>query len=103
MMWIDIGIMLLLTLRTTLFEPGLRRLLENGHDAFPPVRGNEENLFRQGEVVDCSPSPKTSTSKTKMAAITYLCNVEFSEATLTSSCPANIISHKVRLRVRELR
>jgi hypothetical protein len=71
------NIFLFLTLRTTLFKPGLLRLLEHGHEAFPPVRGNEESSLRQGETDDYSPSPKSSTSNTKMAAITYLCNAEF--------------------------
>lgn len=76
MMWIDIGIILFFTLRTTLLKPGLRRLVEHGHEAFPPVRGNEENLLRQREVDDCSLFAEVSTSNTKMAAITYLCNAE---------------------------
>jgi hypothetical protein len=103
MMWIDTGIILLLTLRTTLFNPGPRRPLGHDHEASPPVRGNEENLLRQGESDDCSLFAEVLHLQTKMAAITYLCNAEFSETTLTSSCAANIISHKVRLRVREPR
>jgi hypothetical protein len=75
MMWIDIGVTLLLALRTTLFKPSLPRLLEPGYEATAAARGNEENVVRQGEVdnffiIRQSPRP----SKTKTAAITYLCN-----------------------------
>jgi hypothetical protein len=55
MMWIDIGVALFLTLRTTLFKSGLPRMLEPGYEASPAVRGNEENIVRQGEVDDASP------------------------------------------------
>lgn len=54
MMWIDIGIIVFLALRTALFKPGLRRRPEHDPKASPPVRRNEENLLRQGEVDDCS-------------------------------------------------
>jgi hypothetical protein len=47
MMWIDIGVALFLALRTTLFKPGLPRLLEPGYEAPPAVKGNEENVVRQ--------------------------------------------------------
>jgi hypothetical protein len=77
MMWIDIGVFLFLTLRTTLFKLGLLRLFKRGHEALPPVKGDEESPLRQGEIDGYSLSPKSSTSNTKMAAITYLCNAEF--------------------------
>ena len=73
MMWIDIGI-IFFTLRTALLKPGLRRLVEHGHEAFPPVRGNEEYLLRQREADGCSLFAEASRSTAKMAAITYLCN-----------------------------
>ena len=38
MMWIDIGVTLLLALRTTLFESSLPRMLEPGYEAFPAAR-----------------------------------------------------------------
>jgi hypothetical protein len=58
MMWIDIAITLFLILRTILCKPSLPRLLEPGYEASPLVRGNEENLVRQGEVDDSSPFAK---------------------------------------------
>jgi hypothetical protein len=76
MMWIDIGVTLLLALRTTLFKPSLPRLLEPSYEASLAVRENEENVVRQGEVDDSSPFAKVPTTKTKTAAITYLCNAE---------------------------
>jgi hypothetical protein len=54
MMWFDIGVTLFLALRTTLFKPGVRRLLEPGYEASPAARGNEENVVRQGEMDDSS-------------------------------------------------
>lgn len=54
MMWIDIGIILFLTLRTTLIKPGERRWPERGHGAYQPVREDEENLLRQKEIDGCS-------------------------------------------------
>ena len=45
MMWIDIGVTLLLALRTTLFKPSLPRLLEPAYDAPPAERGKEETQF----------------------------------------------------------
>ena len=77
MMWIDIGVTLLLALRTTLFKPSLPRLLEPGYEASLAVRENEVNVVRQGEVDDSSSFAKVPTTKTKTAAITYLCNAEF--------------------------
>jgi hypothetical protein len=77
MMWIDIGVTLLLALRTTLFKPSLPRLLEPGYEASPAARGNEENVVRQGEVDDSSPFAKVLHHQTKTAAITYLRNAEF--------------------------
>jgi hypothetical protein len=78
MMWIDIGVTLLLALRTTLFKPSLPRLLEPSYEASLAVRENEENVVRQGEVDDSSPFAKVPPPpKTKTAAITYLCNAEF--------------------------
>jgi hypothetical protein len=76
MMWIDIGVTLLLALRTTLFKPSLPRLLEPSYKASLAVKENEENVVRQGEVDDSSPFAKVTTTKTKTAAITYLCNAE---------------------------
>jgi hypothetical protein len=76
MMWIDIGVTLLLALRATLFKPSLPRLLEPSYEASLAVRENEENVVRQGEVDDSSPFAKVPTTKTKTAAITYLCNAE---------------------------
>ena len=54
-MWIDIGVTLLLALRTTLFKPSLPRLLEPSYEASLAVRENEENVVHQGEVDDSSP------------------------------------------------
>ena len=53
-MWIDIGVTLLLALRTTLFKPSLPRLFEPSYEAPLAVRENEENVVRQGEVDDSS-------------------------------------------------
>ena len=58
MMWIDIGVTLLLALRTTLFKPSLRRLLEPSYEASLAVRENEENVVCQGEVDHYSPFDK---------------------------------------------
>lgn len=46
------------------------------YEASLAVRENEENVVRQGEVDDTSPFAKVPTTKTKTAAITYLCNAE---------------------------
>ena len=78
MMWIDIGVTLLLALRTTLFKPSLPRLLEPGYEASPAVRENRRKRSSPGRsrrfftIRQSSPPPKTKT-----AAITYLCNAEF--------------------------
>jgi hypothetical protein len=47
MMWIDIGVTVLLTLRTALFRPALPQLLDPNHDAWLPERKDErqECLF----------------------------------------------------------
>jgi hypothetical protein len=75
MMWIDIGVTLLLALRTTLFKASLPRMLEPGYEASAAARGNEENVVRQGEVDNSSSCDKVlDLQKTKTAAITYLCN-----------------------------
>jgi hypothetical protein len=77
MMWIDIGVILFLTLRTTLFKPDPPRPLEPGDEASPAARGNEESVVCQGGVDDSLLFAEASNSKTKIAAITYLCNAEF--------------------------
>jgi hypothetical protein len=58
MIWIDIGVILFLALRTALFKPSLPRLLEPGYEASPAMRGNEEKVVRQGGVDDSSPFSK---------------------------------------------
>jgi hypothetical protein len=58
MMWIDIGVTLLLALRTTLLKPSPPRLLELGYEASPAERGNEETVVRKGEVDNYSPFAK---------------------------------------------
>jgi hypothetical protein len=78
MMWIDIGVTLLLALRTTLSKPSLPRLLEPSYEGPLAARESEENVVRPGRsrrfftIRQSSPPPKTKT-----AAITYLCNAEF--------------------------
>ena len=47
------------------------------YEASLAVRENEVNVVRQGEVDDSSSFAKVPTTKTKTAAITYLCNAEF--------------------------
>ena len=62
MMWIDIGVTLLLALRTTLSKPNLPRLLEPSYEAPLAVREGEENVVRPGRsrrffTISQSPSP----------------------------------------------
>lgn len=54
MMWIDIGVTLLLALRTTSFRPSLPRLLEPGYEASPVARKTKKDVVRHGEMDDSS-------------------------------------------------
>jgi hypothetical protein len=58
MMWIDIGVTLLLALRTTLSKPSLPRLLEPRYEAPLAVRESEENVVRPGRSRRFSPLAK---------------------------------------------
>ena len=42
MMWIDIGVSMLLTLRIALFEPALPQLLDPNNDVWLPERKDEQ-------------------------------------------------------------
>jgi hypothetical protein len=58
MRWIDIGVIVLLTLRMALFRPALPQLLEPNDDAWLPEKKGEqrEHLFvGDGEVNEHSP------------------------------------------------
>jgi hypothetical protein len=46
MMWIDIGVTVLLTLRIALFAPALPQLLDSNNDAWlPEGKEQQESLF----------------------------------------------------------
>jgi hypothetical protein len=45
MMWIDIGVTLLLTLRMTLFRPALPQLLDSNRDAWLPEGKDEQQEY----------------------------------------------------------
>ncbi len=76
MMWIDIGVTLLLTLRIALFRPALPQLLDPNNDVWLPEGKDEQQkcLFVvMGEVNEHSPR-KSSSGNSGAFAITYSCN-----------------------------
>lgn len=87
MMWMDIGVTLLLTLRIALFRPVLPQLLDPNNDAWLPEGKDEkqECLFVcDGEVNEYSPR-KSSQGNSGAFAITYSCNAWFEGTSVTSS------------------
>jgi hypothetical protein len=98
MMWIDIGVTVLLTLRIGLFRPALPQLVDLNDDAWLLEERSTGRvpLRCDGEVNEYSPRKSSSG---RAFAITYSCNARFEGASVTSSCFRNIISHKVRFRV----
>ena len=75
MMWIDIGLTLLLTLRLALVRPALPQLLDPNNDALAGGRDNQQEcLFvGNGEVNEHSPR-KSSSGNSGAFAITYSWN-----------------------------
>ena len=95
MMWIDIGVTVLLTLRIALFKPALPQLVDSNNDALLPEGKAEQQecLFvDDGEVNEHS--PRKSLSRNRAFAIAYSCNSWFEGRLVTSSCLPNVISHK---------
>jgi|SRR5277367_475369 hypothetical protein len=95
MMWIDIGVTVLLTLRIALGRPALPQLMDPNNDAWLPEGKDEQQecLFvDDGEVNNHS--PRKSSSGNRAFAIPYWCNSWFEGASVTSSCLPNVISHK---------
>jgi len=95
MMWIDIGVTVLLTLRITLGRPALPQLMNSNNDAWLPEGKDEQQecLFvDDGEVNEHS--SRESSSGNRAFAIAYSCNSGFEGTSVTSSCLPNIIFHK---------
>ncbi len=76
MMWIDIGVTVLLTLRLALFRPALPQLVDSNNDALLTERKDEQQgcLFvvmeKRTNILFESPRPGNS----RVFAITYSCN-----------------------------
>jgi hypothetical protein len=62
MMWIDIGVTVLLTLRLALFRLALPQLVDSNNDALLPERRDEQQecLFVDGEANEHSPRKSSS-------------------------------------------
>jgi hypothetical protein len=75
MMWIDIGVTVLLTLRMAMFRPALPQLVDLNNDALLPEGKAEQQecLFvDDGEVNEHT--PRESSSGNRAFAIAYSCN-----------------------------
>jgi hypothetical protein len=98
MMWIDIGVTALLTLRIALCRPPLPQLVDPNNDVWLPEGKDEQQecLFvDDGEVNEHS--HRESSSGNRAAATAYSCNSGFEGTSVTSSCLPNVISHKGEL------
>jgi hypothetical protein len=96
MMWIDIGVIVLLTLRIALCRPSLPQLVDPNNDLSLPEEKDEQQecLFvDDGEVNEHSPR-ESSSGNSRAFAIAYSCNFSFEGTSVTSSCLPNAISHK---------
>ena len=74
MMWIDIGVTVLLTLRIAWFRPALPQLVDLNDDAWlleGKIKTGRVPLRCDGEVNENSPRKSSSI---RAFAITYLCN-----------------------------
>jgi hypothetical protein len=95
MMWIDIGVTVLLTLRIALCRPALPQLMDSTNDAWLPKGKDEQQgcLFvDDGEVNEHS--SRESSSGNRAFAIANSCNSRIEGTSATSSCLPNVISHK---------
>ena len=95
MMWIDIGVTVLLTLRIALSKPALPQLMDSNNDSWLPEGKDEQQecLFvDDGEVNEHS--SRESSSGNRNFAIANSCNSWIEGTSVTSSCLPNVISHK---------
>jgi hypothetical protein len=76
MIWFDVAVTLVLTLRIALFRPALPRQLDPNNDVRLPERKNErqERLFVGDGEVSEHPPPKFFSGNSMDFAITYSCN-----------------------------
>jgi hypothetical protein len=95
MMWIDIGVTVLLTLRIALCRPVLPQLMDPNNDALLSGGKDEQQecLFvDDGELNEHS--PRESSSGNGAFPIACSCNSWFKNTSVTSSCLPKVISHK---------
>jgi hypothetical protein len=95
MMWIDIGVTALLTLRLALCRPPLPQLVDPNNGAWLPEGKDEQHeyLFVDDGGVS-EHSPRESLSGNRAVATAYSCNPGFEGTSVTSSRLPNVISHK---------
>jgi hypothetical protein len=96
MMWIDIWVTALLTLRIALCRPSLPQLVDRNNDISLPDEKDEQQEYLfvdDGEVNEHSPR-ESSSGNSRAFAIAYSCNFSFEGTSVTSSYLPNAISHK---------
>jgi hypothetical protein len=78
MMWIDIGVTLLLTLRIVMFRAKLTHVLDSSDNSYLVDRDEELDfcLLGDGNIDEPSPLPGNRSRDAAASAITYLCNTD---------------------------